>query len=66
MLEDFAAADDWSRFVRREAYETLAILLGPMMPHFAEELWQTLGHAGTMLVDQPWRHADAALRRLGL
>jgi leucyl-tRNA synthetase len=61
-LEDFTATDDWARLVRREAYETLAVLLGPMMPHFAEELWQRLGHGdNTMLVDQPWPTADAAL-----
>jgi leucyl-tRNA synthetase len=59
-LEDFTATDAWARFVRREAYETLAILLGPMMPHFAEELWRTLGH-DDLLVGQPWPKADAAL-----
>jgi leucyl-tRNA synthetase len=60
-LEDFTGTDEWARFVRREAYETLAILLGPMMPHFAEELWQRLGHTGMLLVDQRWPEADPAL-----
>jgi leucyl-tRNA synthetase len=44
----------------REILELLVRLIGPMMPHLAEELWQRLGHA-EMLVDQPWPEADPAL-----
>ncbi|GIK97957.1 MAG: leucine--tRNA ligase [Alphaproteobacteria bacterium] len=44
----------------REALETLVQLIGPMMPHLAEELWQTLGHDG-LLVDCAWPEADPAL-----
>jgi len=49
-------------FARREAFETLARLMAPMVPHFAEELWSRLGHA-TMLVSTPWPEADAELTR---
>ena len=49
-------------FARREAFETLARLMAPMVPHFAEELWERLGH-GTWLVDTPWPEADADLAR---
>jgi leucyl-tRNA synthetase len=44
----------------REGFEILVCLMGPMMPHLAEELWQRLGH-DEMLADQPWPEADSAL-----
>jgi leucyl-tRNA synthetase len=45
---------------RREALETLVLLVGPMMPHLAETCWEALGHK-TMLVDVAWPEADPAL-----
>ena len=47
-------------YVRREGYETAVRLMGPMMPHLAEELWQALGH-DTLLVDESWPVADPTL-----
>ncbi|MDT8343569.1 MAG: leucine--tRNA ligase [Thermohalobaculum sp.] len=49
-------------FARREAFETLARLMTPMTPHFAEEMWAALGHA-TPLVDTLWPVADPGLAR---
>ena len=43
----------------REAAETLARVISPMMPHLAEELWCRLGRA-TMLSVTPWPEADPA------
>lgn len=47
-------------WVLREGFETVVKLINPMMPHLAEELWQTLGHK-TMLADEPWPKAIANL-----
>ncbi len=44
----------------RSAMETFALLLAPMAPHLAEELWQILGHAET-LAYVPWPTFDPAL-----
>jgi leucyl-tRNA synthetase len=38
----------------------MALLIGPMMPHLAEEMWQVLGGAG-LLVDAAWPACDAEL-----
>lgn len=46
--------------ILREALETLIVLLNPVVPHLAEELWQQLGH-DTALVDISWPQADASL-----
>jgi leucyl-tRNA synthetase len=47
----------------REAVETMLLLLGPVTPHIAEELWRALGH-GESLFRRPWPVADpAALKR---
>jgi leucyl-tRNA synthetase len=38
---------DWNQetlMVFREAVEAILLLLNPMVPHIAEELWQVLGH----------------------
>ncbi|MEH6528070.1 MAG: leucine--tRNA ligase [Sneathiella sp.] len=61
-LNDYDVSDqsDGSRWVLREALETIVNLVGPMMPHLAEELWQLLGHQ-TILADSPWPQAIKAL-----
>ena len=44
----------------RQAVETLVHLIAPVMPHLAEECWETLG--GTDLVaERPWPVFDPAL-----
>jgi leucyl-tRNA synthetase len=51
--------------VRREALETLVLLIGPMMPHLAESCWRALGH-DTLIVDEAWPKADPDLVRQDL
>jgi leucyl-tRNA synthetase len=55
-----ALADAAGLWARKEALDTLALLIGPMMPHLAEEIWQGLGHK-TLLVETAWPEADPAL-----
>jgi leucyl-tRNA synthetase len=47
---------------RREAFEALARMMAPMCPHFAEELWERLGH-GKPLTETLWPEFDADLAR---
>ncbi len=47
-------------WVKRFGWETVVQLMGPMMPHLAEEMWQGLGHE-TLLVDTPWPEYDPEL-----
>jgi leucyl-tRNA synthetase len=39
--------------VMRFAMESLTLLLSPIVPHFAEELWEALGHRSSVLL-APW------------
>ena len=43
----------------RQALEAAVLLVQPMMPHLAEEMWEVLGHDG-FAADQPWPVADPA------
>jgi leucyl-tRNA synthetase len=47
-------------FALREAMETLAQLMAPMIPHIAEELWNMLGQK-TILAESRWPIADPDL-----
>jgi leucyl-tRNA synthetase len=51
-----------SAWAMREALETMTKLMGPMMPHLAEELWIMLG-GKDLLVRQPWPAANPDLVR---
>jgi leucyl-tRNA synthetase len=46
--------------VLREGLETVAQLLGPMVPHLAEAMWEALGQQGP-LADVRWPRAEAGL-----
>jgi len=39
--------------VMRHALETVVLLLSPFVPHFCEEIWQSLGYEGSILTT-PW------------
>lgn len=62
-LQEAIKGDDVATaWARREALEALAKLIGPMVPHLAEEIWQALGKDG-LLLEQPWPAADPDLAR---
>ncbi len=44
--------------VFREAVEAILLLVSPMVPHIAEELWQALGHT-TLVMEVPWPQPQA-------
>ena len=44
----------------RQALETLVVMIGPMMPHLAEECWAELGGKG-FVANQKWPDFDPAL-----
>ena len=46
--------------VPREAAEKLVLMVAPLAPHIAEELWSRLGHSKT-LAREPFPQADPAL-----
>ncbi len=43
--------------VLRAAFETLTLLISPLAPHVAEELWEALGHAPS-IANAPWPQYD--------
>jgi leucyl-tRNA synthetase len=57
-IETSGGAD--AGFVLREGYEAIALLLGPLAPHLAEELHERLGRAEPLYAT-PWPKADPAL-----
>ena len=56
-INDQAADVEGVAAARRFAIETLTMLLAPVAPHIAEEMWGNLGH-DTMLAQTDWPVAD--------
>jgi leucyl-tRNA synthetase len=48
--------------IRKEVLELLTLMLAPMTPHLAEELWEMLGHTGGLWT-AAWPAFDEALTR---
>ncbi|MGE5270750.1 MAG: leucine--tRNA ligase [Thiohalocapsa sp.] len=61
-LEEIPGDEDGAGPVLREGLEAATLLIGPMMPHLAEEMWQTLGHQD-LVADAPWPKPDPELAR---
>ena len=54
------ARDAWAPGQWRQALQTVTALLAPGAPHIADEVWEQLGCAGSVL-DAPWPAWDEAL-----
>ena len=60
---DPVKSDNQDASVMRFAMESVALLLSPMVPHFAEELWETLGfESSVLLASWPSYREDALLK----
>ncbi|MEX0694694.1 MAG: leucine--tRNA ligase [Rhodospirillales bacterium] len=58
--EALRADQSGASWVMRFCSETIVTLIGPLMPHLAEEMWAALGHA-TLIADTPWPVCDPAM-----
>jgi len=58
----YAKGDDVRAEVRREVLEIVVLMLAPMTPHIAEEMWEMLGHSGGLWA-VGWPAFDAELAR---
>ncbi len=61
MMEYLNQVRAGGRAARRSEVEPLVVLLAPFAPHMAEELWQHLGHEGSIFSGANWPRYDAQL-----
>jgi leucyl-tRNA synthetase len=52
--------EDGMAWALREAGELTVHMIGPMMPHLAEECWVQLGY-NTVIADEPWPETESEL-----
>jgi leucyl-tRNA synthetase len=58
MMEYLNVARAGGRTPARAEVEPLVVMLAPFAPHIAEELWQHLGHSGSIFDAAPWPDFD--------
>ena len=56
-FQETGASESWAR---REAIEVLVKLIGPMLPHLAEEMWRLLGYPPS-IAQATWPEPDSDL-----
>jgi leucyl-tRNA synthetase len=59
-LDGMSSDSKGTSWVYRDGMETVVKLVGPIIPHIAEEMWQALGHKN-LLIETPWPSYDEAL-----
>jgi leucyl-tRNA synthetase len=60
MMEYLNVLRTGNRKVNRGEVEPLVVLVAPFAPHIAEELWEQLGHGGSLFTGNNWPSYDAA------
>jgi leucyl-tRNA synthetase len=45
--------------IRQETYESMVLMLSPIIPHLCHQLWQELGQ-DSVIIDHPWPQVDEA------
>jgi len=61
MMEYLNAIRAGGRTPRRSEIEPLVVLAAPFAPHLAEELWEHLGHEGSIFSGANWPQYDPQL-----
>jgi leucyl-tRNA synthetase len=61
MMEYLNVVRSGGRVPERAATEPLVRLVAPFAPHMAEELWERMGHAGSIFDEAEWPGFDPAL-----
>ncbi len=56
-LVKFKDNSDEGRAVIREGWQSIVLMLSPIVPHITQQLWQELGHKG-LIVDMDWPQFD--------
>jgi leucyl-tRNA synthetase len=53
-------ADDTAtgKAIRQEVFDSMVLMLAPIIPHICHRLWQDLGH-DSVIIDHPWPQVDA-------
>ncbi|WP_366653936.1 leucine--tRNA ligase [Fodinicurvata sp. EGI_FJ10296] len=59
-IADLPGTGEGEAWALREALEATVLMLGPIMPHLADELWTHLD-GSALVIDTPWPKADPAL-----
>ena len=64
-LAKFDDASEQGRAVRREALESVVLMLAPIIPHACHVLWRALGHREPIVdVAWPWVDSSALVRKM--
>jgi leucyl-tRNA synthetase len=60
LLNSVSRYDDDSttgKAIRQEVFDSMVLMLAPIIPHICHRLWQDLGH-GSVIIDHPWPEVD--------